>query len=554
MNKFCFVLFCVLSFDLAAQLPHGFSLRENKDRAFQGTYETDVRKLGKHLCFETNILLIKDEKGVFRKETPLPEGLLSHPIVPNLYIYASKSSTFDDLKKEKEAFESSLGVAVFYNQVFTLETNTNDPNYNRQWAIENLGGPLHYNGTVGADMQVSPTWNLAKGQGVKVAILDSGVDTLHPDLLPNLLPGFDAYADSLSNTHGYPTPNFSSDGHGTACAGIVSAAQDNSIGTSGIAPEARVIPIRIFYYLQYAGNIGVQPFTSTLGLLNGAAYAWRIANCDLMSTSAGLSDVFIQALQINTQLINEEIDSAYLQGRNGLGVAMFFSAGNDDVNDVLWPANLPTTIAVGASDMCDQRKNPNDCSGENWGSTYGDHLDFLAPGVKIATTDMLGSYGYSTNALTLSFNGTSAACPNAAGVAALLLEANPNLTKEQIRQILSWTAEKVTYSYDSLAPLGTWDFEAGYGRINAYAAVQWALNTLQSTLIEKVQYLSFGANPNHSISFKNISNTTLTAEIVDLSGRGTCIILAPNQEYQGDFASGIYWVSCKDQRVKCMVN
>ncbi|MFM7388711.1 MAG: hypothetical protein ACKO5L_11195, partial [Bacteroidota bacterium] len=159
MNKFHFVLFCLLSFDFTAQLPHGFSLRENKDRAFQGIYETEVRKLGKHLCFETNILLIKDVKGVFRMETPLPEGLVSHPIVPNLYLYASKSATFDDLQKEKEAFESSLGVAVFYNQVFTLETNTNDPNYNRQWAIENLGGPLHYNGTVGADMQVSPTWN-----------------------------------------------------------------------------------------------------------------------------------------------------------------------------------------------------------------------------------------------------------------------------------------------------------------------------------------------------------------------------------------------------------
>ena len=108
MNKFCFLLFCVISFNLAAQLPHGFSLRENKDRAFQGTYETDVRKLGKHLCFETNILLIKDEKGVFRMETPLPEGLVAHPIVPNLYIYASKSSTFDDLKKEKEAIAKNL--------------------------------------------------------------------------------------------------------------------------------------------------------------------------------------------------------------------------------------------------------------------------------------------------------------------------------------------------------------------------------------------------------------------------------------------------------------
>jgi len=537
MNRICLWIFWGLFIPVSAQLPHGFSLQPGGKIVSNGVFETEIRSSGQHLCFETDLLILRDLKGTLESSLA---GIIPHALIPNLYIYRSKATTFEELVAEKEYLESTFEIAVFYNQVFTLNPSTNDPNFNRQWAIQNLGGPLHYNGTVGADMEVIPAWSASKGLGVKVAVLDSGVDTLHPDLMSNLLPGFDGYADSITDTQGYPTPNFGSDGHGTACAGIIAAVQDNSIGTSGIAPEAKIIPVRIFYYMQFAGNIGVQPFTSTLGLLNGAAYAWRIADCDIMSTSAGLNPVFIQALQINTQLINDEIDSAYQQGRNGLGVVMFFSAGNDDINDVLWPANLDNTIAVGASDMCDQRKKPGDCSGENWGSTFGDHLDFMAPGVKIATTDMVGTNGYSNNGLTLTFNGTSAACPNAAGVGALLLSANPNLTQEQIRQILSWTAEKVTYDYDSMATLGSWDFEAGYGRINAHLAVLLALNTSNYPMLDAVNSPIVAPNPAPWIEFKNVGLETLDVEVVNSLGQSFTVVLGANEGFIKSTSPGFY--------------
>ena len=335
MNSYITIFLSLFCLPLLGQLPHGFQWGEKEKTVRHGQFESVVRSDKNHLCFETDILIIRD---VSKQLTPAlieQYKLIPHPWIPNLFTLQTKVDNRFQLDEYKNELANVLQVEVFYNQVFTLDACTNDPNFNRQWAIENLGGPLHYNGTPGADMNVSGAWSLALGNGVKVALLDSGVDTLHPDLAPNLLPGLDAYADSISDTHGYPTPNFSSDGHGTACAGIIAAVQDNAIGTSGIAPLAKVIPIRIFYYLQYAGNIGVQPFTSTLGLLNGASYAWRIADCDIMSTSAGLSELFIQALQIDTQIINDEIDSAFYQGRNGRGVAMFFSAGNDDINDVL---------------------------------------------------------------------------------------------------------------------------------------------------------------------------------------------------------------------------
>ena len=340
MNSYITIFLSLFCLPLLSQLPYGFQWGEKEKTVRHGQFESVVRSDKNHLCFETDILIIRD---VSKQLTPAlieQYKLIPHPWIPNLFTLQTKVDNRFQLDEYKNELANVLQVEVFYNQVFTLDACTNDPNFNRQWAIENLGGPLHYNGTPGADMNVSGAWSLALGNGVKVALLDSGVDTLHPDLAPNLLPGLDAYADSISDTHGYPTPNFSSDGHGTACAGIIAAVQDNAIGTSGIAPLAKVIPIRIFYYLQYAGNIGVQPFTSTLGLLNGASYAWRIADCDIMSTSAGLSELFIQALQIDTQIINDEIDSAFYQGRNGRGVAMFFSAGNDEINDALWPANL----------------------------------------------------------------------------------------------------------------------------------------------------------------------------------------------------------------------
>lgn len=542
MNNIYLLFFLIIPGLTLGQLPHGFSPSLDGKLVSKNGFTTEVRKKDSNLCFETNSLIIRSNTFLAESEFSAYGKLEKHQWIPNMYTLESNVHNKNELIALREKLISEFNIEVFFNQVFTLNTHSNDPNFNRQWALENMGGSLHYNGTPGADMSIIPTWQITTGSGVKVAVLDSGVDTLHLDLIQNILPGFDGFGDSIQDTHGFPTPNFSSDGHGTACAGIVAATKDNAIGTAGIAPDAKIIPVRIFYYLQYSGNIGIQPFTSTLGLLNGAAYAWRIAKCDIMSTSAGLSPLFIQALQIDTQIVNDEIDSAYNQGRNGLGVSMFFSAGNDDINDVLWPGNLQQTIAVGASDMCDKRKSPSDCSGENWGSTYGYDLDFVAPGVKIATTDMTGTNGFSANGLTLTFNGTSAACPNAAGVAALLISANPNLTTHQVRQIMSWTCDKIPYAYDSLAAFGTWNLEVGYGRLNAFEAVSQAINT--SSITENSNSLiSFGPNPASENAFiRNNTSEKLEIIICDQFGRTSNIILQANEQKQMEQKAGVYWI------------
>jgi len=132
---------------------------------------------------------------------------------------------------------------------------------------------------------------------------------------------------------------------------------------------------------------------------------------------------------------------------------------------------------------CGERKSTTSCDDEDWpnngGSNYGDELDLIAPGVFIPTTDIQGSFGYNTTVGSsgdyhLDFGGTSAATPHVAGVAALVLSANPNLSQDQVRDILESTAQKVgSYSYSTTTGRtnGTWSNQVGYGLVDAYESV-----------------------------------------------------------------------------------
>ena len=432
-----------------------------------------------HLSFHTNELIVRTKSNLTQEQESTIRAfgsLQKNKHNKSLYLIDTDEKEIDEVRRKKTKLESlSFIKTVQINQYFTLQDCSNDPLYDRQWYLENTGTPLQFNGIPGADIQVNDAWNISKGTDIIVAILDSGIDTLHSEFTGRLLPGFDAFATDSINTNGYPFLNFNQNAHGTACAGIVGAAQDNEIGISGVAPEAILVPVRIFFYIEL--NNQIVPFTNMNALLTGSAYSWNTIGADVMSCSAGLTEEFINLLTIDTTICNEELLMAHTQGRNGKGTAMFFSAGNENSPNVLWPANLNATIAVGASDMCDTRKRPNDCSGENWGSDYGETLDFVAPGVKIATCDISGTPGYAGNDYSLNFNGTSAACPIAAGIGALLLAENPSLTSNEIRHLLNITSEKVEpYIYDSINSDGSWNEEVGHGRVNAYLALTQAFN------------------------------------------------------------------------------
>ncbi len=223
-----------------------------------------------------------------------------------------------------------------------------------------------------------------------------------------------------------------------------------------MAYSCKILPVQVF----------VGASTTDTWLADGINWAW-MNGADVLSNSWGGGSV--------SAPINSAINGAATSGRGGLGAVVLFASGNNN-GSVSNPAANPQTIAVGASSMCDQRKSPSSCDLENfWGGNFGTNLDVTAPGVKIQTTDISGAGGYQSGDYVPDFNGTSSACPNAAGVVGLILSANPSLTLTQVRAVLEGTCDKAgsyTYAhYTPGQPNGSWTNEMGYGGVNANRAV-----------------------------------------------------------------------------------
>ncbi|MFK7949135.1 MAG: S8 family serine peptidase, partial [Saprospiraceae bacterium] len=403
----------------------------------------------------------------------------ANPFIVGLYTLETKGKD-DALTLANIFHESGLFEYAEPNFLRFMKKFTNDPLFADQWSIENLGTSTYPGATADSDMDVNDAWAISTGSGtIKVAVLDEGVDLSHPDLINNLLTGYDATGQgSAGDVSG-------DDAHGTACAGIIAAEGNNSLGMAGVAYSCKIIPVRIAY-----SDANGSWVTSNTVIGNAITWAWQTANADVLSNSWGGGGA--------STTITNAFNDAITQGRGGLGASVLVAAGNDN-GAVSYPATLSDVISVAAMSMCNERKNPNSCDGETWwGSNYGNELDIAAPGVKIVATDISGSAGYDSGDYTSTFNGTSSATPNAAGVMALILSVNPTLTEAQARVILESTCDKAgTYTYSSTVghPNGIWNVEMGYGRVNALAAVNAASNSCASPT---------------SLTASNISTTSAT--------------------------------------------
>jgi subtilisin family serine protease len=451
--------------------------------------------------------------------------------VENQYLITLENATTQDVFSAVDDLNRNLNVE-FAEPNFTRFFNafTNDPYYSSQWAINNLG---YQGGTIDADMDVDDAWAYTKGHGIKVAIIDQGIDLSHPDLAANILPGYDATDRNLGGA------SENSDAHGTACAGIVAAVEDNGIGVRGIAPYAKILPVRVAYHN------GSTWETDDIWYADGINWAVT-SGADILSCSWRI-------LGSPPQVITNAINNAVTNGRNINGVkkgcTVLFATGNDNFQTISYPASLNNVISVGASSMCDERKrkNPTSCDGENdWGSNYGTGLDVVAPGVQIYTTDISGSAGHTSGDYISDFKGTSAACPNAAGVVALILSANPNLTQLQARQILESNTDKLSgYTFTNVSgqPNGTWNSEVGHGRVNACKTAWAALQTVPLSItgpsvlcttnrIFTLQNAPVGANVNWSVSPASLfavdtgSGASFTTRAANASSSGSGFITA----------------------------
>ena len=337
--------------------------------------------------------------------------------------------------------------------------------FNEQWNLKNTG----QFGVVYSDIDINYCSAHAITQGnssVVVGVYDLGVDITHSDINIHSF-SYDTYTESS------PSHIYASSGniyHGTACAGIIGAKTNNSIGVAGIAPNCPIMSISINFLYTTPVQIKKGYITAT----NNGCYV--ISN----SWHWGVSSSFI----------DEGISYALSQGRSGKGCVIVFSAGNENKDGANYPANSnDSIIVVAAMSPCGERKNPSSCDGEYWwGSNYGSKIDLVAPGVKIRTTDNVGVAGKTSTDYMNDFRGTSSACPHVAAVAALVLSVNPNLTQKEVADIIEKTTQKVgsyTYSTTSGRPNGTWNNEMGYGLVDAYAAVLAAKDKyIQNTTYE----------------------------------------------------------------------
>ncbi|WP_298777893.1 S8 family serine peptidase [uncultured Polaribacter sp.] len=388
-------------------------------------------------------------KHTFKQNFKYPKKAKANNLDRYITVNIPENSNIESIMKEYQSLDNVELVEFSY--IAELDIAPNDPLYDKQWGANNIGNTIIKSdgsrvGIAGSDMNLEAAWDIHTGENnsITVAVIDTGVDATHPEFRGRMVPGYDfAYNDDDPSDV---------NGHGTACAGLIAAQGNNGIGIAGVNWGAKIMPIKVFYDdLSGAGNIP-------------GAISWAVNNgADVISMSLGTG---------NSTHLQDAVKYAY-----DSDVLIFASRGNNNNTTLRYPASYSTVIAVGALSPCNTRTSPTSCEGDtNWGSSYGggqDSMDFLAPGIRIATTDIVGSNGYSLDEYFLGYGGTSAACPNAAGIGSLIKSLNPSLSVDQIRTIMRNTAVDIGSS--------GYDDETGFGRLDAAAALRAAGGTTEPT-------------------------------------------------------------------------
>ncbi len=318
--------------------------------------------------------------------------------------------------------------------------NTN-PLYSQQWAV-------HYDYTFyrnnGIDSEASVHMDGDHnflGRSVKVVIIDDALDVAHEDIAGSVAGTYNVRTNTSDVLPDSPELN-----HGTEVTGII-AALNNNIGLVGVAPGAEIYFVR----LPFGNNISISEIVEAFE----KAKEW---GADVINCSWGSGNV--------DDAVRAAIVDLATNGRGGKGAVVVFAAGNggdDAIGDPIGndESGIPEVLAVGATNIYNERTAY---------SNYGPQLDLMAPGGEyygITTTDRSGQDGDSSGDYLeynsqLAFGGTSAAAPIVSGIAALLLEANPSLTREDVFDAMMCNADKIgPYAYEN----GRNDYY-GYGKVN----------------------------------------------------------------------------------------
>jgi subtilisin family serine protease len=317
------------------------------------------------------------------------------------------------LESIETALQKNPKVAfVEKNLIGEAQLVPNDPGYSSQWHLPQISAPQ------GWDISIGST-------SVPIAVIDSGVDPTHPDLLQ--VKGYNfLYGSDPADTHDVL-------GHGTSVAGAAAALGNSGIGIAGVAWTNPIMPL----VTVTSSNTGTVADTSS-AIVYAADHGARVINISLGWTGY-------------TSTMESAVNYAWNKG-----LVIVASAGNYGNNSPIYPAALNNVVSVSATDSADNLAS--------W-STYGPTIDVAAPGVSIYTTANGGGYR--------SASGTSFSAPIVSGLAALIFSVNPNFTNAQV-------VDLIRNNTDDKGSVGFDDYY-GYGRVNVYRSLLIALSTTPAT-------------------------------------------------------------------------
>lgn len=338
-----------------------------------------------------------------------------------------------DTKSVAEAL-AELPEVQYAEPVYKYHKNTSDIQFNSQWGLKNTGQDY---GKVNADIQFSKLYERYENEQlgeVVIAVVDTGVDHTLADLEEKVIPGYD-FANRDNDA-------YDDEGHGTHVSGIIAAEMDNHYSMAGIHPKAKILPVKV---LDASGS------GDTDKIALGIKYA--VDNgADVINLSLGGP---------YSRVIEEMLK--YAASKN---VTIVAASGNDGADMVDYPAASKYSIAVGASNRLDIVSDF---------SSYGEGLDLVAPGADIPSLLPNGNVTY--------LSGTSMAAPHVSAAAGLLLSKNGDINREEIRKILTETADDIAveepefepdYDDDDDFPARVlepgYDEVSGWGRLNIWSA------------------------------------------------------------------------------------
>ena len=456
-NKLIFILVIIYAFFTSASFQHfRFNRKKNPKRHI---FQQEIRTLNKGQPYRSKGIRYAPDQILVKFKPSVSEQTIKATIaayqtkkikrILRADIYQLQIQKGENVEDTLYAMSKNPDIEYAKpNYIAYIAVTPNDTFFQFQYALDNsgqdIGIPGSPTGTAKADIKATTAWGETKGdEEILIAVIDSGVDLEHPELINKIFSSGRDFANEDSDAT-------DDNGHGTHVAGIAAAETNNNEGIAGVAWNCKILPIKV---VLVPDDPNEEPYAE-LGWLIEAIY-WAVDN------GAGVINLSLGA-DVDAQILKDAVKYAFDNN-----VVVVAAVGNDG-GSVVYPAAYDDyCLAVAATDYNDERVS---YLNSDWESNFGPEVDVAAPGERIMgpvpmwyPTQIWGDfelppYGYGS--------GTSSATPHVAGLAALIKSIKPGLNVDEIMDVIRYSADDINKS-DHPGK----DEYIGYGRLNMEKAL-----------------------------------------------------------------------------------